>query len=320
MSFIEHPGADLTLLQCSAHGHTAQLLRGDQQDGNVAQPHPLERLGPLGHRQEPVDRDTRGDPEPLKSGHLIGHEGYEGRYHHRQGARLVVAGQRGDLVAQRLAGARRQDPQHVAALHRRFDDDLLQGVSVIVGGFGPEAVEAEEALEFPGGIVALPAPRAAQVGASVVAQAADQPPRLGELVPHPRRHHRVAPRHRQPRQRIGERPAALGGAGDEVACLGVAGDVHQAGADGVARLGEGRPGRAAQGLEDQVEARGVVAGGEPVPSDQQVRRGLEELLLLVTEDLQGQFCVEFRVVAAVSLELPVLVVLDEAVIRVAGER
>ena len=167
--------------------------------------------------------------------------------------------------------------------------------------------------------MALPAPRAARVGAGVVPQAADQSPRLGELVAHPGRHHRLAARHRQPSQRIGERPAVLGGVGDEVACLGVAGEVLQAGADGVARLGEGRPGRVAQGPEDQVEARRAVAGGEPVPGDHQVWGSLEELFLLVPEHPQGKLGVELRVVAAISLELPVLVVLDEVVVRVAGK-
>ena len=94
----------------------------------------------------------------LEPHHLVGHERHQRRDHHGQGARLVVAGQRWNLVAQRLAGARRQDPQQVAALHRRLNDDLLQGAAVLVGGFGPEAVEAEEALEFPGGVVALLAP------------------------------------------------------------------------------------------------------------------------------------------------------------------
>ena len=44
------------------------------------------------------------------------------------------------------------------------------------------------------------------------------------------------------------------------------------------------------------------------------------MLLLVPEHAQCQFSVEFWVVAALSCELPVLVVLDETVIRVARER
>ena len=44
------------------------------------------------------------------------------------------------------------------------------------------------------------------------------------------------------------------------------------------------------------------------------------MLLLVPEHPQGELRVKFRVVAAVALELPVLVVLDEMVIRVARER
>ena len=44
------------------------------------------------------------------------------------------------------------------------------------------------------------------------------------------------------------------------------------------------------------------------------------MLLLVPEHPQGELRVKFRVVAAIALELPVLVVLDEMVIRVARER
>ena len=166
----------------------------------------------------------------------------------------------------------------------------------------------------------FPAPGAALLGAGFVSQAPHQPPRLRELVSHPRRHHRVATRHRQPRQCVGERPAVLRGVGDEMARLGVAGHALQAGADGVACLGEGRPGRAAQGLEDQIEARRIAGGSEPVPGSQEVRGRLEQLLLLVPEHPEGQIRVEFRIVATLACELPVLVVLDEAVIRVARER
>ena len=168
--------------------------------------------------------------------------------------------------------------------------------------------------------MALLAPGAALIGAGLVAQATNQLPRLRELVPHPGRHHRVASRHRQPRQRVGKRPAVRCRIRDQATCLDLACDAVETGADRTTRLGIVRPGRATQGLEEQVETRRTISCGEPVPGDHQVRGCLEQLLLLVAEHPQGEFGVEFRVVAALSCELPVLVVLDEMVIRVARER
>ena len=112
----------------------------------------------------------------------------------------------------------------------------------------------------------------------------------------------------------------LCGISDRATRLQLACDALKAGADRVTRLGEVRPGRAAQGLEEHVESRRPVSCGEPVPGNHQVRGRLEQLLLLVCEHPQGENRVEFRVVPAIAFELPVLVVLDEMVIRVARER
>ena len=107
---------------------------------------------------------------------------------------------------------------------------------------------------------------------------------------------------------------------DRAMRLQLACGVLQAGADRVTRFGIVRPGRAAQGLEEQAESRRTVSCGEPVPGDQQVRGRVKQLLLLVCEHPQGENRVEFRVVPTIAFELPVLVVLDEMVIRVARER
>ena len=149
--------------------------------------------------------------------------------------------------------------------HRRLDDGLLQRMPVLVGRHGPVAVEAEEALEFVAGIVALPTPTASWIGAGGVAQEAGQPPGLRKLVTDPRRHHRVAARHRQPSQGVRQRPAVAGARFDDSTCLRDAGNVLKAFLDGIAPSRFRWSWRAAQGLEEQVEARMFRTGAQPVP-------------------------------------------------------
>ena len=210
VGLVEHPGTDLALLQRAAHRHAAELFRGDQQDRGVAEADLLKGFGSLRHGQQPVDGDTRRDAVAPEACRLIGHQRHQRRQHHSQRARLVIARQCRYLIAQRLACARRQDRQHVLALHRSLDNRLLHRLARVgVFGFRPERVEPEQALELRHRIVVAAAPPAALVAAGFVAQAPHEPPSRRELVPHPGRHHRVGPRHRQPRQRVRQRPAVL---------------------------------------------------------------------------------------------------------------
>ena len=110
---VQHPGADLTLVQHPPQGARAQLLRRDQQDAGVSQPDPLQGVAPLRHRQQPVDGHAAADAALLQPGHLVRHQRDQGRYHDRQRTGLVVARQRGDLVAERLPRPGGQDAQNM---------------------------------------------------------------------------------------------------------------------------------------------------------------------------------------------------------------
>jgi hypothetical protein len=57
---------------------------------------------------------------------------------------FVEARQRRDLVAQRLAGAGRQDGEQVFAAQRRFDDALLQRRPSAPAGCGRKAVKPNQ--------------------------------------------------------------------------------------------------------------------------------------------------------------------------------
>ena len=145
----------------------------------------------------------------LQPRHLIRHQRDQGRDHHRQRTRLVVARQGRDLIAERFTRARGQNTEHVLSRHRRLDDGLLHGAPVSSWRFRPEISEAEPAGELLAGIVVVPAPAAGGIGAGGIPEPANQPPRLGELIAHPGRHDRVAAGHRQPSQRVGQRPAGI---------------------------------------------------------------------------------------------------------------
>ena len=56
-----------------------------------------------------------------------------------------------------------------------------------------------------------------------------------------------------------------------------------------------------------------------MPGCQQVRRGLLQFLPLVLEKIQRQAAIELRVITGRALEAGVLVVLDQVVVRNAGE-
>ena len=173
VGLVQHPAADFPLLQGPAQGDAAQLFRRDQQDAGVAQSYPLQCVGAFRHGEQAVDGDAGADAAGFQPGHLVGHQGHQGRDHHGEGAGLVVAGQGGQLVAQRLARSRGQDGQRVLVRHGGLDHDLLQGPAVFFPGrLGPEIVEAEPAGQLAAGVVAFPAPPAVVAGAGGVAQSA----------------------------------------------------------------------------------------------------------------------------------------------------
>ena len=210
MGLVQHPGTDLALIQHPAHGSVAELFRRDDEDTRVPEPDPIQRIGSLRQGQQPVDSDARADAMRLQTRHLVRHKRDQGRDHHRQGTRLVVAGQGWDLVAERLAGTGGQNPQNVPPGHCRLDDGLLHGPAVLVRRLRTEVGKAKPTFKLLAGVVSLLAPIAGGIAAGGVPQPVNQLSRLRELVAYPGWHDRVAPGYRQPRQRIGQRPTMAG--------------------------------------------------------------------------------------------------------------
>ena len=103
--------------------------------------------------------------------------------------------------------------------------------------------------------------------------------------------------------------------------------------DGLAGFGRGRPRRLAQGGEEGVKAGSahgrsdraieafvrVFRSGQPVPCGQKVRRCLVQRFSLVGQELQRQPGVQHRVIQSLPLQLPVLVVLHQPMVRIAGK-
>ena len=220
VGFVEHPGADLALLDGFHHPPVAELLGRSQDDPRIAQPDAVEGVRAFRHGQHAVDGDHGPDAPVLQSGHLVRHEGDQGRNDDGQRPRLVVARQGRHLVAQRLAAAGRQEPQDVPARHRLLDDGALHRSAVGQGRFGAEVVETEPAPEFGAGVVHFAAPSAVAGRTGAVAQLGEQLARFGKLVSYPGRHHRVAAGHGQPGQHVGQGPARFARARDDGAAPG----------------------------------------------------------------------------------------------------
>ena len=317
MRLVEHPAADLPLLQGLSQGAVAQLLGRDEHDAGVAQAHLVEGVPSFRHGQQAVDGDAGGDAARLQPGYLICHQRHQGRDDHGEGAGLVVAGQGRNLVAQGFAGAGGQDAEDVPAGHDGFDDGLLHGAAVVLGN-GPEGGEAEPALQFLAGVVAFAAPGAAGIAAGGVAQALQKAACLGELELDPRRQDRVAAGHGEPSENVGERPVRGGYGGQGFTGVHSARGIGQALVHRGVGLGVGRTASVAEAGEEEVAAGClVVSGGQPVPSGQEFRVRLRQGSALVVEDLQGEAGVELRIVNLTTLEQAVLVVFDQVVVGVA---
>ena len=163
---------------------------------------------------------------------------------------------------------------------------------------GSEVIKAEPPGQLFPDIVPFPAPIAVRIAAGGVPQSTDQPSRSGKLVAHPGRHHRIAPGHRQPRQRVGQFPALPVRIVRGRSPVGPAGNAVQALAYRDVRLRVGWPRRAPEDREEPVKPRVAVRRGQPVPGRQQIRRCRAEGLLLIVEHLQRQSRVQLRVVDA----------------------
>ena len=295
MGLVQHPGSDLALVQHPPERAVAELLGRDDENGGVAEPDPVERVGTFREGQQPVDRDAGADAARLEPRHLIRHERDQGRDHHREGARLVVAGERRNLVAEGLSGARGQNPQYVLPGHRRLDDGLLHGAPVITRRLRTEAGIPEPAGELLAGIVPLAAPSAGGVPAAGIPQAPNQPARLRKLVAHPGRHDRVTTGDREPGKGVGQRPAGAGGVRRVFAGMGETGVAFEPGFDRVVGFFVRGTAGTTQSRKEAVETRPLGRGrSQPVPGGQKLRRNIPKRPALVAEQSQREAGIELR--------------------------
>ena len=187
------------------------MLGRNDENADIAQTYPVQNVGALGHGQQAVERRAAIDVFRFEPCDLIRHQGNQRRNDDRQRAGLVEAGERRNLVTQRFTCACREDAQQVFTTHRRFNNALLSRRTIFSDRVRTKLRETEPVSKFFQCIVVLPTPVACRVATGGIAQFLDQHPRFWKLVPHPRRHHRVATRHRQPSQRVRQPPAVVAG-------------------------------------------------------------------------------------------------------------
>ena len=82
MRLVQHPAADLALIQRAPQGAAAELLWRDQEYARTAKADALQRSGPFGHGEHPVDGHAALDPMPLQPRHLVRHQSDEWGDHH----------------------------------------------------------------------------------------------------------------------------------------------------------------------------------------------------------------------------------------------
>ncbi len=204
---IEDPGTDLPIGDRFAKSVVSELLGRHQQHAHIAQLDLLQHVGPLGHGQQAVQCGRTLDVAREQAVHLIFHQRLQRRDDHCEAAVAVIAIQRRQLIADRLAATGGKHGQHRLASHAGQDDVVLHAAAFRLVA---KIVEAKVALEFPPGVVRRAAVGAAGVVARPIAQLGDQLPHRRELVADPRGEHRITTRHPQPCQHVGDRPMQFG--------------------------------------------------------------------------------------------------------------
>ena len=321
---VEHPGADLAVHQRAGESGAAKLLRRDEDQPEVAQAQLVEHGAALERVEQIVEVASAGDAARLQVVDLVLHQRLQRRDHHRQAAVAVEARQRRQLEAQRLAAARGQDGERRPAGKTVLDDHALQRMAIRRGRRGAKAGDAgkvarQQRLQ----VMLLAAPGAGRIGARPVAQHGDDFAHARKAEAHPGRQHRIATRHAQPGQRVGQRlvPGGIGQAMlDDVA---LPGDAHLAGGralPGCGRIRERGPERAAQGGEQVGHALAVLRREQEVQAQAfvgMIDHALLQRLALVEEEFVSQLRVAHRIVARGGAQL---VVLHQAVIGVLRKR
>ena len=152
----------------------------------------------LRQREHAVDGEAGRDALTPEAFDLVRHQRHERRDDHCQRARLVESGKSGELIADGLACAGRQNPELALTGEPLGDDLALQRFAVRTGGFRPECLEAEPAIEQQVRIVLIAAPGAVRVRTRAVAELSDELGRARETMSYSRWHDGVTAGDRNP--------------------------------------------------------------------------------------------------------------------------
>ena len=153
MGFIDRKQAELAALKQRVElrqktRRSDALGRGIEQRDVPAQ-HALLDLVGLFARERGVQKSC-ADAGLMQGTHLVVHERNEGRNDERHPLPRAVAGNRGDLVAQRLTAARGHEHQSVAATAHMFNDVLLGATKALVAEYFMQDVGIRHEAGVPG--------------------------------------------------------------------------------------------------------------------------------------------------------------------------
>ena len=126
MRLIDHEHADAHALEGLDEPGRGEALRRDVEQPHLPPAHARECLAVLAQLALAVDQHRAPGDRAFQPGDLVGHQGDQRRDDDRQ---LVLAHQRRQLVAERLAGAGRHHDEDVAAGQRGLHDLRCPGGS-----------------------------------------------------------------------------------------------------------------------------------------------------------------------------------------------
>ena len=208
---IKHPGGDFAVPDGVQKRAAAELLGGDKQHAQIAQPQFVQHVFALQRGEHPVEITGAFNAALDHAVDLILHQRLQRRDDDGERARAVKPCQRGKLVTQRFAAAGGQNGKRRRARKNVAGNGLLQRVPVGRGGRGAKIgnrlkVVAQQRAR----VVLRAAPLAARVGAGRIAQTGDEFARARKLVIHPRRQHGIAPGDAQPGNGVSQRFEPIG--------------------------------------------------------------------------------------------------------------
>ncbi len=189
MRLVKHPATNLPLPNGTSKCLVTKLLRRYQQDTDIPHLDLFQYIGPLRHGEQTIQCSCRLNTFGQQAIDLIFHQGLQRRNNHRHAAVAVIAVQRRQLIAKRLAATRCQNSQHMLTLHAGQNNIVLQALS---RSFVAKIGKAKVPFELPAWIMGFTTVAARFSCTGYITQLTEQLSSSWKLITHPGCQYRIA--------------------------------------------------------------------------------------------------------------------------------